>query len=486
MGLAHKILLNASLLALGRFVNAGLSVFAIGLTTRYLGVDDYGTLITAIAFVTIFGSLTDLGLWTIGSREIAKRPDEEERLVGVLFATGLVLSLATMLAAYVAMLFVYGDALQREAITLLLLQLPLAAPAAAAGAYFVARQQAYVGMAASTLGAVVMVGGILLATQLDLGFAAVAGAYLANGVVFGLAMVVLSIGRVRLWPVFDLALAGQLLRWALPLGAGILTTSLYAKLDLLILSWLSSKPEVAFYGLAFKVVETLVVLPTYVTITLLPEFSRLTENRDRLDEIMQKAFTVMAVAVVPLVVLILSMAPEISFVLGGPGFSGAATVLRILILGVAIIFFVSVLSQALVALNRQGALLRIALIGLLVNAVLNVLLISPLGADGAALAFLVTELVSLGLMVRLYRQEASAPRIYRPLALAFAGGAMAAVVPPVRLALGDAPTLVLALAGSLGVAVYVAALYGSHAMPEEIDRTVLRPVWNRLRRPKAA
>jgi O-antigen/teichoic acid export membrane protein len=429
--------------------------------------------------------VTDLGLWTIGAREIAKRPAERSHVIGTLLTTGALVALAAMLVGYASMFVIYRGHVEREAIALLLLTLPLSAPVGAVSAYFIAEQKAYVGTIASALGAVVMLGLLLLVVALDLGFTAVVMAYLASGLVFGGVMIAFSVGRVNFRPALDVALSRQLLRWAVPLGGFLFTNALYAKLDVLLLGWLSTKAEVALYGLAFKVVDTLVVLPGYVTITLLPEFARLTENRDRLDEVMQKAFTVMQVATVPMTAFFLVLAPEISEVLGGSDFRDAAPILAILSIGVALIFLMTLVGQGMIAVNRQATLFRLSLIGLGINAVLNLGLIPPFGAEGAAIAFVGTELLSGGLLYITYARIVSRPRFYRPLPVLAAGGAMAAVAALARL-IGAGPAVPLVVGGVAGGAAYAACLYAFRAMPDEIHAAVVGPVLRRLRPAKEA
>ena len=92
-GLARLVALNASALTVGRLITAGLGIVGLGITTRYLGADLFGTLVTITAFTTLLMALTDMGVWTIGARELAKRPAESQPLMNSLFTIGIGLSL---------------------------------------------------------------------------------------------------------------------------------------------------------------------------------------------------------------------------------------------------------------------------------------------------------------------------------------------------------------------------------------------------------
>src|SRR3954447_1476755 len=178
MSLARKIAVNASALAIGRLASAGMGVAALAITSRYLGVRGFGALATGLAFVGIVGTLTDIGISTVGAREIARRPDERETILNTVFTVGLVLSVAALVAGLGLMLILYPSGerhLERDAIFLLMLlpPPPLGAAAGAVGAYFVAEQKAYIGAIAAIVGSALNIAVLAAVVLLDWGFEAV-------------------------------------------------------------------------------------------------------------------------------------------------------------------------------------------------------------------------------------------------------------------------------------------------------------------------
>jgi O-antigen/teichoic acid export membrane protein len=129
--LAKKVALNASVLAAGRAAGTLIGIVSIGISTRYLGVDGYWALAAGIAFATTIGVVTDLGIWTIGAPEIAKQPEDTQRILGALLTAGLGLSFAAGLVGVGLTHVVYGgggDDLTRRAALLFLITVPLLAP----------------------------------------------------------------------------------------------------------------------------------------------------------------------------------------------------------------------------------------------------------------------------------------------------------------------------------------------------------------------
>ena len=487
MRLASKVAINVSALTAGRLLNSITGIVAVGFAARYLHPDAYGALITGVAFTGLMAPLAELGVSTIGAREISKRPAETSRLLGGVFTVSLLLSLATFAVGVAAAFLVYPGAaneLEREAILLLLLPTLVLAPATTAGTYFIAEQKNYLGMIASVLGSLSLITIVVLSATLDWGFTGVAAAYGANGAVFSVAMVALAARqKLRLRPSLDRELCTRLFRWALPLGGSLLVGALYWRLDVVLLSLLADREEVGPYGLAFKVVDVLMTVPGYMMLTLLPELARLSEQRERLDEVVQKAFDVMQTGAAPMVVFLAVFAHPVVTLIGGPEFSGAAPILQLLMVGVLIAYVGNVPVQAMVALNQQRSLFIITIAALIPNVALNLVFIPLWGGEGAAAAYVATEALILGLVLARFAKVATVPRPVHPWRFLIVLGLMAGVglinvLPGIR----DASVVVeLAVGGVLSAAVYIGALYALHAVPAVVHESLVVPLWTRLR-----
>ena len=487
MSLARKVTINASALAGGRVLSSLSGLVAVGIATRYLHPDSYGALIAAIAFTGILIPLTDLGTSIIGARELAKRPDETDRLLGAIFTISALLSLAACVVGIGVMFAVYPGAdhhLEREAILILLLPTLLGAPATTAGTYFISEQKAYIGAVASVIGSLALLGILAASAGLAWGFTGVAAAYAANSVVYAAFMLIFGLQRgVRMRPSLDRALCTQLLKWAVPLGLGVIVNAIYSRIDVVLLSALASQGEVGVYGLAYKVVDVLMILPAYITITLLPEFARLSEHRERLGQVTQKAFSLLQFATAPMLIVMVVFAGEVITMAGGADFSKAAPILQILMLTVLFSYLQAVCWQGLLAMNQQNAILRISLACLVVNVILNLALIPLWGGIGAAIAMAATEIAVVSFTFARFARLADVPRpVHLPQYLLAAG--LGASVGLLKLVPGvdAAPSpVIFVTGGALVVVVYVAALYAMKAVPEVVRESLVAPIWARLR-----
>jgi O-antigen/teichoic acid export membrane protein len=486
VSLTRKVALNTAALAVGRGLLAFTGVVSVALATRYLGLKSYGELVAAIAFVTAFAPLADVGVSAIAAREIAKRPEEEDRLVGTVLALSLTLIGVSALLLVGISQVVYSGAENsdtRHAILILAVTgLPTGAAAVAAGAYFVARQQAWVGVVAGVVGSLTTLCLLALTVALGWGFTGIVAAYAATAAAYGATMVLFARGKIRLRPRFDRVLGRQLLVWALPLGVSMVLQAVYWRTDTLLLSLMSTKEQVGLFGLGFKVVDTLLVLPFYITITLLPEFARLAEVRDKLDLLLERALRLMLFMVIPIFTILFVYADKVVDLAGGQSFEGATTVLRILLVGVSVTFLSTVIGQALIAVNRQSLFLYVGIFVLVLNVSIAVPLISLIGARGAAIAFSSSEASALPVLLAIYRRDGRLPRPTPPPGLFAAAGVMlvlAFVKFPLQSLSGNAG-VVLVVGGGAMLLGYVTALYTFKAVPAEIQEGLVTPLLRRL------
>jgi O-antigen/teichoic acid export membrane protein len=487
-GLAQRVAINATALAAGRIFMSVTGVVSVGIVTRYLGVSTYGVFTTALAFVTALGPLTDIGVSTIATRELAKRPEDRDRLIGnVIGLSFIFVAISATVGIGLAHAVYSGpdDEQVRNAIMLMiLLALPTGPPAVAITAYFISQQRAWVSVVASVCGSAVTLIGLVLVVALDWGFYGIVIAYAGTAIGYGWALILMALGRIRLRPRLDPTLSRQLVAWALPIGIASVMHMFHLRTDVFVLSLVSTEAEVGLFGLAFRAAEILMGLPFFITITLMPEFARLARSQqDRLYRLVQRALSLLIVAALPLLGSVFVFAEEVVRIVGGDDFGASAGILRILTIGVAVTFVGGIIGQAMVAMNRQKVVLGTISLGLVVHAALAVALAPSLGADGVAIAFVCGESVGVATLLTVYRRAGTAaPGEWQPrLLVAAAAMAAAGLIRFPLENLADSPILTLAVGSAAMVGVYAGALYALRAMPPEIQNGLIMPLLRRLR-----
>lgn len=246
----------------------------------------------------------------------------------------------------------------------------------------------------------------------------------------------------------------------LTLMLSAVTASLYCKLDIAMLGWLGSTPEVGYYTNAHKVVSIVLALAASVSAVFLPRLSYVYRHeRERYDGYLSAGLKLVLLLALPCCAGLMLVAEELTAVLFGPLFLPAAATIRILAVLIPVKGVGDLLCyQAIISAGQEKHLIAARVAAGLANGVLNALLIPQWGHNGAALASVVSEIMVNGLLL------GRSLKICRPvlekdflLSLLICTGAMlGAVLQLRRWAQQDAWSLALSVAA--GAAVYGAGV----------------------------
>lgn len=379
----------------GYALTLGLGLVSVPLMTAHLGVVQFGYYVTASALVLIVSSVTDGGLTAVGTRDYAAaRPSDRpiflERLLGlrmVLAASGAGL---TVLVAWVG-------ALPGPVVT--------GAGLGGAGIFLLTLQQTYT----IPLVASLRFGWV---TTLDLSrqfiltslliFSALAGLgltwfFVAN-VVAGLLtlcatmMVVGRLDRIAL-PAFDRGRAVAILRDVAPYALATAAGTIYFRLGVVLLGYVTDDREVGYFSTAFRVVEILTIAPAILVTTAFPILARAAvTDGARLRHGAGRVFEVFAVlGALAAALMIVGARPAIDVVAPLDTFGPSVDVFRVEALAIAFTFMAAALSFVLLAVGQTRAVLRANLAALVVAVVGTLGLGAAAGAQGAAIAAVLAE-----------------------------------------------------------------------------------------------
>jgi len=92
---------NTGLLFSGNAISAVISFVITIYIARTLPISEFGSYITVISFVSLFGIFTDFGINTVIIREGAKKPEDTHKLIFSSMGLKLLMSLATMFAVII-------------------------------------------------------------------------------------------------------------------------------------------------------------------------------------------------------------------------------------------------------------------------------------------------------------------------------------------------------------------------------------------------
>jgi O-antigen/teichoic acid export membrane protein len=195
---------------------------------------------------------------------------------------------------------------------------------------------------------------------------------------------------------FDREIWRELQSTAVPFGFFLIVINLYSYVDSIMLGKMRGDAETGLYTAAYKTYEGLTYAASVIASVLTPRLAGLfvTDRRKHrrlaILGVTGSAGLALAVGIVAYVV-----AEPLLVLIYGVEFASAAEPFRILCLGLTFVFAIWVLHAVAMSINKEQLLLKTALIGLTVNVGLNLYVIPRIGANGAALATVIGELVSM-------------------------------------------------------------------------------------------
>lgn len=380
----------------GYLVATGVSALSAALLFRHLKVVHTGDYVAALTLVAIVGALSDLGLTAIGMREMSRQPPSERwRLARDLLGLRIALTVvgATVVTAFAW--WAYSPTLAGGvalACTGLLLQatqdnftLPLALGLrlGVMSALDLTRQ---ILTTACTV-ALVMLGATLVP-------------FLGISIPVGIVMLGISGWLVRgtrtLKPTFSVTRWRTLIAKTLTYSIAVAASALYFRIAILLVSALSSKTQLGYFGASFRVIEVLTLVPALLVGAAFPIFARAArDDHERLGYALGRVFEVSVIVGAWIAVSIAVAAPLAIAVIGGGEFAPAASVLAFQGVGLGAMFVSLVWANALLSLGVFRQILLLNLLTLIANTVL-VATLTPLdGARGAAIGTSIAEIVAI-------------------------------------------------------------------------------------------
>lgn len=182
--------------------------------------------------------------------------------------------------------------------------------------------------------------------------------------------------------------ASVVLRRAAPLGAAIMLSALYFRIDVVFVERTHGIAAVAGYAAVFRVVDAIRLLPAAAMAVLFPALCRAEDV-----SVLRRVGAALAIPGVAAGVLVAAAAEPIVTTVYGAAFLDAVPVLRLLALSVPLFFVNYALTNQVIGWGAQRAYLGITAAALAGNLVFNGLLVPPYGASGAAIATALTELI---------------------------------------------------------------------------------------------
>ena len=392
--LRQTIMKNFFWLSFGQIASRLIRAFIIVYSARVLGAAEYGIFSYALGLSGFFTVFADIGITSILTREVARRPEEGKKY----FATAFWIKIALLSITSLLVLFAAPFFSRVESATPLL---PFVALLMFfdnlrefSFSYFRAKERmqieamVLIGMnVAITVIGFIVISGIPTARALTAAYVGSAG--------IGMLATVLILRREYAGAIKNFAktLVRPLIKSALPVALIALFGSFMLNIDTVMLGWWRTEAEIGFYSAAQKIVQVLYTIPAIFAIGVFPAISRFVgeKNREKVRALHEKTMGMVLMIAVPLSVGGITLAKPIIQFLYGAEYIPAVPVFQILIATVLFIFPGTLLGNFILAHDKQAGIAKYTAISSCLNIILNSLLIPRFGIVGAAVATIVVQ-----------------------------------------------------------------------------------------------
>lgn len=385
---------------------------------RHLEPDGFGVFNALLAYFALAVALGNLGLDHFALRHLAvdRRAHSFPTLLWLrIGAAGLTAGI----------LLIAGSALATPSPGLFGILAVAVMPAGIGSAFtasFRAREEFGVPAAGATAGTVVMVGISLVGIAVDARLAFFLWALVASESVRATWLAVTA-WRRSAWALlsFDVPFARHALRAALPYGLLAVLGAVYFRIDLIMLDAMLGGDAVGHYASAYRVLDTLVLVPGLVLSVLFPRFARLHVTRPAEARALYLSVArLLAWSGLGLSLAGILLAGPILRLLFSDAYADARPSLTWLMIALLFAFWHAPNATVLFAGDRLGRVVGLSFFTAGFNVVANAVVIPRYGAEGAAATTAASELLSwaiftpivlgrLGISLRAYGRAQSWP-----------------------------------------------------------------------------
>ena len=468
-GMSRLLRIFVSLMG-AEVITRGLLLVAALIVIRVLSPSAFGDYVYAISAATVAGSLVDLGLTAMVTRDAAAKPQDASRLMTTFLYAQLVLgSLTVLVASLLALTGVIGGPASHAALIIAFVAVGINALSRPYEATLTGRGKAHFVTVSRAWRGAVLVAGTALVAVVDATPEVFLLAIVASEITGTLVVERLCVTKsTRHAKGVHFRAILRLLKLAIPFTLVLGLNLLYLRVDILMIGHYDSASAVGNYGAATRILETAVVVPAFFGSAFLATISHHGPTLPGAREQTATAIRMIVLIVMPMAVALGLCATPLVDLLAGSNYDTAAGVLLRLSPMMLLIASYTVLMSLQVSLDQLRTLALINLLGLIVKAGLNLYAIPHFGINGAAVCAVIAEAVVVVLQWYYARRYVDIPAALRYFArILVAGAVMAGAMLALR------PVVPWPVGLVIGAALYVAIAFVVRAVSLEQVRAML-------------
>jgi len=477
MSLGKKILSNTAWQILGRLITSGLGIVTVKFITNYLPTDVYGQYTTLYQYISFFAIGADFGLYTIGIREMAKKEKSENEILANILSIRTILILFTLSLASIIAQFIpaYQNTFIQSGVWIIALSTAIILLYGTLSSILQYKLKMLYSTLCLVIGKIISVSYIIYTIfflnpdNIERGFHNLLVAGVIGNATLLLLVIYFVSRETKIYFDFNWSYTKHLVTKALPLGLALILSTVYFKIDVILISILRDYHETGIYGVPLKIMEIISVIPIFFMNSALPSITKAWQkSNNNFIRLLHKSWDFLLLLAVPIMIGGMILAYPLTFLISNPQFLsgyhctqniqavytlestaqtecsqikinptflwekdqahnyvylvGSDIALNLLLLATFFTFLNTLFSFSLVAMDKQKILLLINLIGVIFNIVANLLIIPKYGFVGAAYTTIFSEiLIFISGLYALHKLINYHPQILKSLKIILAG-----------------------------------------------------------------
>lgn len=395
-GISFKLIgINTFIQIIGKVINVLLGFITVSLLTRYLGTGGYGSFTITFTYISFFSIFADFGLQLLVIRELSHKQELEDIIYGTYLGLKLFLVCLSVIFPLLFLGILPYSLMEKWGIVIAAVAVGFSSFSGFGSTIFQYKTRLDYLTYADIFTKIITVLCIFLFVFLKFNFYFIVGSVLI-GNILGLLLQILFIKKLQGFSFkFNYIYAKKLIYRTIPIGATLLFSITYFKLDTLMLSIFRDSTQVGIYSLAYKILENILVLWSFYmasTYPLLTKYYHQKKTKEYLN-LVKVSLGTLVISSIIIMIFTFSLAQWVITILGGHAFYSSVLPLRILVFSVPFFFLNNFFYFYNLTMSRNYILVSGLIFSLLTNALLNILVIPHYGYVGASITTVVTEIL---------------------------------------------------------------------------------------------
>ncbi len=397
----------------GKIVGTFLGIATIAMMTRYLGQEQFGWYVTAVAFLQIVGILIDFGLVIVTGQMLGELKDYSEKTIvrNLLGFRTLTAAVAYGLAAALIWLFPYTTEIKWAVVLTSVAFFLIAENQILTGIFQKHLKAHWIGLAEVAQRAALFAG-VFLVVYKDFGFMPVMAAVVIGNIA---QTIVLATRAHRIVPLgfsFEKNIWSIIFKKSWPIAISIAFNLIYLRADVFILSLVRPQTEVGLYGAAYRIMDVTTAIPIIFMGLMVPLLAKSWTSTDKANfsSLVSRSFSALSVVAIPVLVGGALLASPIMKLIAGEEFIASGPIVQVLLIALMGGFLGALFGHTIVAINHQRKTIWIYLLTAIITLVGYLIFIPRYGYMGAAWMTVFSELLA-GALLWLYVKKVTRARI---------------------------------------------------------------------------